>query len=67
MSERKTGTEHVVVERGTGHWRCQHCGERRQPPSGYLRLTVFLNRLQGFIMLHRDCRPEAEPEKEGGG
>lgn len=61
MGKRKDGTEHVVMDQNTGDWCCQHCHERRSGLTGqWLPLSVFLAKMQGFILLHRDCRPERE-------
>lgn len=60
MGNRKNGTEHVVILRSTGKWCCLHCGEKRDPPHTPLPVKSFLAKLQGFILLHRDCRPAKE-------
>ena len=59
---RKDGTEHIIDDVKTRDWVCLHCGERRPSPvpAGGMPLRVFLAKMQGFILLHRDCRPEKE-------
>jgi hypothetical protein len=54
-------TDHIVVSKETGKFKCEFCGAEEEPPFMPAPIDVIIGAMDYFTDQHKDCkRPQAE-------